>query len=166
MGILEEVKAFIGQPYYEKGDFGEFSGVGGVKIRYVAFPKKNSAGALVVLPGKTETYLKYAEFFYDLQDLPLNIYAMDHRGMGFSGRMLPDRLKVHVECFGNYLEDVRIFLDTVVKSEHPQHLYILGHSTGALIAALFLQDNPYSFRAGVLCAPFFDLYAGPVPGFR
>ena len=81
-------------PFYKNGRFGEFAGVGGLKIRYLCFEKKNTSGALVVLPGKSETYLKYAEFFYDLRDLNMSLYSMDHRGIGFSERMLPDRLKM------------------------------------------------------------------------
>ena len=152
-------------PFYRNGRFGEFPGVGGVKIRYVTFQKKNGSGALVMLPGKSETYLKYAEFFYDLQELPLSLYSMDHRGMGFSERMLPDRLKMHVEHFDDYLQDLRTFLDTVVKAGGYERLFVLGHSTGSLIAALTLESHPEEFQAGVLCSPLFDLNAGPSPGF-
>lgn len=152
-------------PFYQSGHFGEFAGAEGIKILYTSFKKKDSSAALLLLPGKTETYLKYAEFFYDLQDLPLSLYAMDNRGMGFSGRMLPDPMKVHVECFDNYLEDVRIFLNTVVASDQPERLYILGHSTGALIASLYMQTYPEVFQAGILCSPFYQLSVGPVPGF-
>ena len=152
-------------PFYRGGLFGEFRGAGGLKIRTVAFDRKRASGALVILPGKSETYLKYAEFFYDLQDLPLSIYAMDHRGMGFSDRPLPDRLKMHVERFDAYLEDVTAFLYTAVKTRGHEKIYLLGHSTGALIAALYMQQHPETFRAGVFCSPFFDVAAGPLPGF-
>jgi lysophospholipase len=152
-------------PFYGSGLFGEFSGVGGLKIRTVAFEKKDSSGALVILPGKSETYLKYAEFFYDLQELPLSLYALDLRGMGFSERMLPDRLKMHVQSFDHYIEDARTFVEDVVKARGHDHLFIFGHSTGALIAALYLENYPEIFRAGILCSPLFYLNVGPIPGF-
>jgi lysophospholipase len=152
-------------PFYRSGRFGAFSGVGGLKIRHVSFEKKDRCGALVILPGKSETYLKYAEFFYDLQDLPLSLYAMDHRGMGFSDRPLPDRLKTHVERFDEYVEDLATFLDTVVSAGRHEHLYVFGHSTGGLIAVRYMEYYRESFRAGVLCSPLFDLNVGPVPGF-
>ena len=152
-------------PFYSSGRFGGFSGAGGLKISTVVFDRKDSRGALVILPGKSETYLKYAELFYDLQDLPLSLYAMDHRGMGFSQRPLPDRLKMHVERFGQYVEDLAAFVDTVVKADGHKKLYLLGHSTGALIAALYMEQHPETLQAGVLCSPFFDVAIGPVPGF-
>jgi len=152
-------------PFYRSGRFGEFSGVDGLKIRTVTFDKKDGSGALVILPGKSETYLKYAEFFYDLHELPLTLYAMDHRGMGFSERPLPDRLKMHVESFDHYIEDARTFVETVAKAGQHEHMYLFGHSTGALIAALYLENYPNTFLAGILCSPLFDLDVGPVPGF-
>jgi lysophospholipase len=152
-------------PFYSGGRFGEFSGVGGLKIRHVTFDRLGASGALVILPGKSETYLKYAEFFYDLQDFPLSLYAIDHRGMGFSERPLPDRLKMHVERFDEYVEDLATFVDTVVKGGGHEHLYLFGHSTGGLIAAAYLERHPKIFKAGVLCSPLFDLNVGPVPGF-
>jgi lysophospholipase len=168
---MEEERRFLEKyenqvlPFYRSGRFGEFSGAGGLKIRTVAFEKKQASGALVILPGKSETYLKYAEFLYDLQDLPLSLYAMDHRGMGFSERPLPDRLKIHVERFDNYVEDLTTFMDTVVSAGGYENLYLLGHSTGALIAAVYMEAHPETFRAGVLCSPFFDVATGLVPGF-
>jgi lysophospholipase len=167
---MEDEKSFRGKyetgvmPFYHSGRFGEFSGAGGLKIRHVTFDKKEASGGLVILPGKSETYLKYAEFFYDLQDLPLTLYAMDHRGMGFSERPLPDRLKMHVERFDEYVEDLATFVDTVVKGTGHESLYLLGHSTGALVAALYMERRPETIHAGVLCSPFFDLNVGPVPG--
>jgi len=152
-------------PYYLGGRFAEFSGIGGLKIRFVAFEKKRSAGALVILPGKSETYMKYAELLYDLRELPLDLYAVDHRGMGFSQRTLPDRLKIHVERFDHYIGDLRIFLDNVVGTGRHGHLLVLGHSTGALVAVLYMQRHPETFGAGVLCSPFFALEVGPLPGF-
>jgi len=168
---MEEERRFLEKyenqvlPFYSSGRFGEFSGVGGLKIRTVAFDKNQASGALVILPGKSETYLKYAEFFYDLQDLPLILYAMDHRGMGFSERPLPDRLKMHVERFDEYVEDLATFVDTVVKAGGYKNLYLFGHSTGALIGALYMEEHPETFRAGVLCSPFFDVATGLIPGF-
>jgi len=152
-------------PFYRSGRFGGFSGAQGLKISTVVFDKEGGSGALLILPGKSETYLKYAELFYDLQDLPLSLYAMDHRGMGFSQRPLPDRLKMHVERFDEYVEDLATFVDTVVKPDGHQNLYLLGHSTGALIAVLYMEQHPGTFRAGVLCSPLFDVAVGPIPGF-
>ncbi len=152
-------------PFYQRGRFGEFPGVEGLKIRYVCFESGKESGALVVLPGKSETYLKYAELFYDLQELKLSMYAFDHRGMGFSERLLPDRLKVHVEDFRHYLEDLKRFLAAVVGARDHEKLFVLGHSMGGLVAALHLERRPADFRAAVLSAPMFEIDTGRLPSF-
>jgi hypothetical protein len=43
---------------------------------------KEPSSILVVLGGHSESHVKYAEFFYDLKDLPVSIYALDQRGQG------------------------------------------------------------------------------------
>jgi len=63
------------------------------------------------------------------------------------------------------MEDFIIFLDTVVNAEAWDRLFLLGHSTGSLIAALYLERFPAVFQAAVLCSPFFELKRGQVPGF-
>jgi lysophospholipase len=72
---------------------------------------------------------------------------------------------MHVERFENYIEDLSSFLDTVVSPAQPDRLFVFGHSTGALIAALYLENHPATFKAGVLCSPFFDVAVGLIPGF-
>jgi lysophospholipase len=72
---------------------------------------------------------------------------------------------MHVERFDHYVDDVGTFLQTVVGAAKQKHLFVLGHSTGALVAALFMERHPETFQAGVLCSPFFDLPMGPMPGF-
>jgi hypothetical protein len=42
-------------PFYRSGRLGKFCGAGGLEIRTIAFHKKQACGALVILPGKSET---------------------------------------------------------------------------------------------------------------
>jgi lysophospholipase len=56
-------------------------------------------------------------------------------------------------------------VDSVIASTKQDRLFVFGHSTGALIAALYMEYNPATFKAGVLCSPFFDAATGPIPGF-
>jgi len=153
------------KPFYEGGRFGEFDGAGGIKIRYACFENSDETGALVVLPGKSETYLKYAELFHDLQDLQLSLYCMDHRGMGFSQRILADRLKIHVDSFDHYIEDVKTFLETVVKQRQHERIFLLGHSMGGLVAVLYLETYTEDFGAAVLNAPMLEIDFHALPGF-
>jgi lysophospholipase len=152
------------QPFYDSGTFGEFEGQGDLLIRYAAFEHDDEVGALIVLHGKSESYAKYAETVYDLQDLGLSCYLMDFRGFGFSERILDDDpQKVYVDRFDDYVEDLKIFIDTVVKSKPHAKIFILAHSMGGCIATRFLEKYPDSVDAVVLSSPMLEINTGSFP---
>ncbi len=152
------------RPFYESGIFDEFTGKGGVPIRYAAFEQANEKGALIILHGKSESYIKYAELVYDLQDLGLSCYLMDFRGFGFSGRMLgDDPQKVYVGRFDDYVDDLKTFMDTVVAAKPHAKIFLLAHSMGGCIAARFLEKYDGSVDAAVLNAPMLLIDTGSFP---
>jgi lysophospholipase len=152
------------QSFYNKGTFDEFSGVGDLLIRYAAFEQDNEVGALIILHGKSESYIKYAETVYDLQDLGLSCYLMDFRGFGFSERILDDDpQKVYVDSFNDYVEDLKIFIDTVVKAKPHAKIFILAHSMGGCIATRFLEKYPDAVNAVVLSSPMLEINTGSFP---
>lgn len=146
-------------PYYKKGRFGEFAGVDGVPIRYVVFENPQSKGALVIVNGRTESYVKYAEVAYDLRDSGFSLYMIDHRGQGFSGRMLDDPMKGHVGRFRDYVTD----LDSLLQKEvTPKHDLVIGlaHSMGGAILALYILDHQGIFDGAIFNAPMWQINLG------
>lgn len=151
-------------PWCEQhGQQGQFEGVDGVPIRFVSYDTPADNGALVVFPGRTETFLKYCELAYDLRDLGFAIYMMDHRGQGLSGRMLADSEKGYVRYFDDYVQDMRTFVREHVAPNHDR-LFAIGHSMGG--AALTVLEQRYDFfEAAVLSAPMLKINTDPYPGF-
>ena len=146
-------------PFYRGGRFGTFAGVDGVPIRFVAFENRGARGALVVVNGRTESYAKYAEVAHDLRDSGYALYLIDHRGQGFSGRMLDDPRKGHVERFRDYVAD----LNTLIRKEiAPRHERVVGlaHSMGGAILAMHLLDHPGVFAAAIFHAPMWQINLG------
>jgi lysophospholipase len=141
-------------PYLNSGRTGYFEGKDGYILRYIAFEKEDERAALVVLGGHSESYVKYAEFFYDMKDLPVSIYALDQRGQGFSARLLPDREKDHVESWKDYVADLKLFIDRVVRNAGPhERTFVLGHSMGGGVAAAYLEEYPGDLSGAILSAP-------------
>ncbi len=141
----------------------ELEGVDGIPIRFVEYDTPSPLGALVVFPGRTETFLKYCELAYDLKDLGFAIYMMDHRGQGLSGRMLKDSEKGYVRDFDDYVDDMRTFVTNHVAPKH-ERLFAIAHSMGG--AALTLLEQRYDlFDAAVLSAPMLQINTAPYPGF-
>ncbi len=150
------------KPYYESGEFGAFEGVDSIKIAYAKFEVDDEKGAIVILHGKSESMIKYAEVIYDLRDLGYSIYLMDLRGMGFSERLLDnDTDKIYVGSFNDYITDMKTFADTVVKAKPHTKTVIVAHSLGGAIAARYLEQYPDDFNGAVLSSPMLTINTQP-----
>lgn len=57
---------------------GEFSGVGGVPIRFVRFRSARHQRVVVISPGRIESYVKYPEVAYDLFHCGYDVMILDH----------------------------------------------------------------------------------------
>lgn len=153
-------------PYFQNGYFGSLEGTGGVRLAYAIFNAEavSGAGALVFLPGKSETYLKYAELVYDLRQLAFTIYILDHRGMGFSDHLVADDGdKVFVQEFEYYVDDLELFLKSVVEPNGHSRLILAGHSMGGAVALRHLERYPGRFERAVVNTPMLQLDTGSTP---
>lgn len=79
---------------------------------------------------RIESYVKYAELAYDLFHLGFDIFIIDHRGQGRSGRMLSDPHRGHVDHFNDYVEDLAAFWQQEIELGPWRKRYI-WHSMGA-----------------------------------
>jgi lysophospholipase len=151
-------------PFYHGGTFGEFTGRDNIRISYASFERADETGALVILHGKSESYIKYAELACDLQELGLSCYLMDHRGFGFSERMLADDPgKVYVGQFDDYVADLKTFMDTVVNAKPHRRVFVIAHSLGGCIAARYFETYPDDVTAAILSAPMLQIDTGSYP---
>lgn len=155
-------------PYFEKTEFNEFAGEKDIQLHYKIFRGARTKGtankSLVILNGRTEPMIKYAELIYDLRNEPFDIYIMDHRGQGFSERINKDDSHMgYVENFDFYVRDAKKFVDEVVKKNTDGAIHVLGHSMGGAIAALYMEKYPREFTSAVLSSPMIDFYTKGIP---
>jgi lysophospholipase len=138
----------------------------GLEIRGMAFLQPSPETAIVISSGRTESFLKYKEFVYDLYLQGYSVFIVDHRGQGLSDRVLADERKRqmgHVRDFGDYVSDLRqYYADFVRPTGHKKHV-LLGHSMGGCIASLYLETHNQDFDAAVLCSPMDELALGFFP---
>lgn len=133
---------------------GSFKGVGGVRLDYVAVTVPDERAAVVIVTGRTENLLKYQEVVADFVRQKYSVYVYDHRGQGFSQRLLEDEPeKGHVERFDDYVNDLQTFVQGVVKQRGHGRLVVLAHSMGGGIATRHLQMYPGVFSAAALSSP-------------
>lgn len=141
--------------FYKMSEFKSRFGVGSksakLNIRYTKFGSgRGKKGSLVIAPGRTESSLKYLEVAYDfIQQGYSPVYAIDHRGQGFSDRTLPDMHKGHVENFEFYILDFNDFVNNIVLKDsdvNQDRLFLISNSMGGAITAAYLEkysDHPF-----------------------
>ena len=147
-------------PYYEAGSGGSFISEQGVRLSFRVFNRGAASPAIVLLPGYSESYRKYAELIFDLGSRGYSIYTMDPRGQGASQRLTPLHDLGHVDDFENYVRDLDTFVTRFVLPGHHPRLFLLAHSMGAAIAARYLPDHPRVFDAVVFSSPMFRINTG------
>lgn len=162
---VPELSESVFMPYFRENFItGVMKSHAGGDICYAKSKADGEAGAVVVVDGRTEFMAKYAEVFYDLRDSGFTFYIYDHRGQGGSSRLLSDPQKGHVEHFDDYVEDLQLFLRTVVKPAQQNTVFLLSHSMGGAISVLHERKYPGMVRGIILCSPMFSINTSPFPG--
>lgn len=142
--------------FHQRGRFGELSGAAGVPIRHVSFEvgRAREKAAVVIFQGRTESYVKYAEVAWDLTRRGYSVYLFDHRGQGFSGRMLKDDAeKGYVDAFASYVSDAKLVVDKVVRATPHAKVVGVGHSLGGAVLTAYAMKHKDDFAGVVLSSP-------------
>ena len=151
---------------WEKGLFQSFFGVSAAKIHYAAILQEDEQNpCLIIVPGRSESYLKYKELAYDLHAQRFNVFIIDHRGQGLSDRLLTNVDKGYVESFQDYVDDLAYFIENIIPTLCKAKPYILAHSMGGAIATRYMQDFPDAIKAAVIASPMLGFNSGPLPQF-
>lgn len=140
------------------------NGTGGCPLFCSLFRAENPVGTVVIVHGFTENAYKYAEMIYSLLKNRFSVIAYDQRGHGRSGRTegLPHPSVTHVERFEDYVEDLRIICQTVLK-DFPKPWTVFSHSMGGAVTALYLEKYQDTFSAASFCAPMIAPATGGLP---
>lgn len=91
------------------------------------------AGNVVLLGGRGEFMEKYGEVAGELLDRGFEVWSLDWRGQGLSGRYGADAAQGHIDRFETYLADLDAFL-TGPAAERRGETLVLAHSMGGHLA--------------------------------
>ncbi len=123
----------------------------GVKLRLSKdYSKVQPKAILIIAHGLSNHLGLYDNFTKDLNKDQIAVYRYDHRGHGLS-----EGKRGYVKSFFEMVDDMDVIVKKA-KVENPElPVFILGHSMGGHIAALYGTKNPgevdgYILAAGVL----------------
>lgn len=161
--------------YKAKGKRDSFIGVDGFKITYDYFLVDGATQALVISHGTGESSIRYAEVVYDLlkNKLPYSIFIINHRGHGYSERLLGknkewnpkwdvydvmreeilEYRKIYVNQFEDYVNDFSQLVKIIKEKHGFDHVTALGHSLGGGVVTRYAELNPNSLDKMILSAP-------------
>ena len=161
------------EAFWQKGVFSSFSGIDQIRINYALFMHHQIQESIVLVTGRTESYLKYQELAFDLYQQGFNVFIIDHRGQGLSQRLLKDNQKGYVKNFDDYAHDLKHFIDEVVakttlKNSTDDILtkpHLLAHSMGGAVAVRLMQLYPALVKSAVLTSPMIAVNNGNIPNW-
>jgi lysophospholipase len=153
---LADSDRFFDAWWESNGIVGTFTGRAGWSIAFGEVVHPEERGALIVLPGYSESFRKYAELAYDFYGLGFSVYGMDHRGQAGSGRFLADWNKAYIDDFDHFVDDLQTLIQQRIQRPG-RMLYIYAHSQGAGIATLYMERHPTQITAAVLSSPMHQL---------
>ncbi|WP_028863494.1 alpha/beta fold hydrolase [Psychromonas aquimarina] len=141
---------------------GSFTGTDNKQIYTISIKTGNNQ-AIVISQGRNESTLKYKELAYDLNRQGYDLYLIDHRGQGFSERLGGDKYRGHVNQFQDYVDDFNAYVLSLDLQKNYQHNYLLSHSMGGTISALYLEQYQHPFQASLFFSPMFSINLGGIP---
>ncbi len=134
-------------------------------IHYMLAEKPENQKLILLLPGRSESYLKYKELIFDFVKAGFNVFCLDHRGQGQSSRELKDKQKGHINNFHSYADDLhQITLELRLYKKYKQ-CYMFAHSMGAAIALDYNYRYQPKLQKLSLCAPLLGINSNGLPKF-
>jgi acylglycerol lipase len=138
---------------------GFFKGVRNADIYYQCWlPEGEPRAVLLIVHGLAEHCGRYANVVDHFVPRGYAVYGVDHVGHGKSGGA-----RVHVKQFADFTEVVRRYLGMVRHWQTGKPLFMVGHSLGALICAVYLLDHQADLAGAVLSGPLVKVPASISP---
>jgi len=125
---------------------------GELSLSYLAVLPDQPRAIVIIVHGISEHKGRYLRLQNDLASEGFANYSYDHRGFGLSGGRRTD-----VKRYRDYLQDLKE-VTAFARQHHPHRkVFLVGHSLGGMITAVFCIDFPHEVDGLVLSAPSYDV---------
>ncbi len=128
---------------------GFLKGVRDARIYYQSWlPEGQPKAALLIVHGLAEHSGRYANVVNHFIPMGYAVYGIDHFGHGRS-----EGERVYVKRFDDYTKTLKIYFDRISEWQPDKPIFLVGHSMGGLIGAVYLLDHQAELAGAVLSGP-------------
>ena len=126
-----------------------FKGVRGADIFYQSWlPEGEPSASLLIVHGLAEHSGRYTNLVEHFVPRGFAVYGVDHVGHGRSSGK-----RVFVERFDDFISVLQTYVGMIRDWQPRVPLFMVGHSLGALIGAVYLLDHQEDLAGAVLSGP-------------
>jgi acylglycerol lipase len=112
------------------------------------FPESEPKAALLIVHGLAEHSGRYMNVVNHFVPRGYAVYGIDHLGHGKSGGT-----RVYIERFDDYTNTLKVYFDMIHQWQPDKPIFLVGHSMGGLISAVYLLDHQIELAGAVLSGP-------------
>lgn len=128
---------------------GFFEGVRKTRIYHQSWlPESDPKAVLMIVHGLGEHSGRYMNVVNHFVPMGYAVYGMDHPGHGKS-----DGTRKYVDCFEDFIENVKAYFDRIQGWQAGKPIFLVGHSMGGLIGAVYLLDHQAGLKGAILSGP-------------
>ncbi|MCJ7786070.1 MAG: alpha/beta hydrolase [Desulfobacterales bacterium] len=128
---------------------GFFKGIRDANVYFQGWlPESEPKAVLLIVHGLAEHCGRYMSVVNHFVPLGYAVYGIDHLGHGKS-----DGKRVYVERFNDYTNTLKVYFDMIHGWQPDKPIFLVGHSMGGLISAVYLLDHQAELAGAVLSGP-------------
>jgi alpha-beta hydrolase superfamily lysophospholipase len=125
---------------------GFFKGVRDTNIYFQSWlPEIEPKAVLLIVHGLAEHSGRYINIVNHFVALGYAVYGMDHLGHGKS-----DGKRLYVKRFEDYTNTLKVYFNRIRRWQPGKPIFLVGHSMGGLISAVYLLDYQAELIGAVL----------------
>jgi acylglycerol lipase len=128
---------------------GFFEGVRNTRIYHQCWlPESEPKAVLMIVHGLGEHSGRYLNVVNHFVPMGFAVYGMDHSGHGKS-----DGTRKYVDRFEDFITNVKSYFDRIQGWQAGKPIFLVGHSMGGLISAVYLLDHQTGLNGAIISGP-------------
>jgi acylglycerol lipase len=128
---------------------GFFEGVPHTRIYHQCWlPENEPKAVLMIVHGLGEHSGRYLNVVNHFVPMGFAVYGMDHPGHGKS-----HGTRKYVDRFEDFIINVKAYFDRIQGRQAGKPIFLVGHSMGGLVSAVYLLDHQAGLKGAILSGP-------------